>query len=116
MPHALKFVTHIRKSDGTEQTVEEHLEETAALAKTFVHRFGNGNAAWLCGLFHDIGKYSEAFQKRIYGESSRMVDHSTAGAKELNHRYGKYGAHAGILRSGSSYGSAALRVHRMTPL
>lgn len=91
MPHASKFVAHIRESDGAEQTVKEHLEATAALAKTFGHRFDNGDAAWLCGLFHDIGKYSEAFQKRIYGEISRRVDHSTAGAKELNYRYANMG-------------------------
>ena len=91
MPHASKFVAHIRENDGAEQLVEEHLNETAALAKTFGHRFDNGDAAWLCGLFHDIGKYSEAFQKRIYRESCRRVDHSTAGAKELHDRYANMG-------------------------
>ncbi len=73
MPNT-NFLAHIRESDGAEQTLKEHLEETAALAKTFGERFGNGDAAWLCGLFHDIGKFSEAFQRRIRGAELR-VDH-----------------------------------------
>jgi hypothetical protein len=31
-----KFVAHIRKSDGAEQTVKDHLEKTAARARAFI--------------------------------------------------------------------------------
>ncbi len=105
-----KFVAHIRESDGAEQTVKEHLEKTAARARAFGERFGNGDAAWLCALFHDVGKFSEAFQKRIYGENKQRVDHSTAGAKELSSRYANIGRmlaycvaghHAGLPDGGS---------------
>lgn len=86
-----KYVAHIRESDGVEQTIKEHLEETAACARAFGERFDNGDAAWLCGLFHDIGKFSQAFQKRIHGATKQRVDHSTAGAKELNDLYANIG-------------------------
>ena len=90
MSHS-KYAAHIRESDGEEQTVKEHLEGTAVLTKTFGDHFDNGDVAWLCGLIHDIGKYSEAFQKRIHRETKQRVDHSTAGAKEISRRYANIG-------------------------
>lgn len=39
-------------------------------------------AAAVLGLFHDLGKYDPAFQRRLEGTDIR-VDHSTAGAKVL---------------------------------
>src|SRR5262249_35145913 len=44
----------------------------------------------LLGLLHDLGKYDEAFQRRLYGDP-RPYDHSTAGACILAGRYGKIG-------------------------
>lgn len=76
------YAAHIRE-DGKIQTVLEHLEGTAILAKSFAESFGSGDYAYLCGMLHDIGKYSQEFQKRIRGASQR-VDHSGAGAKEVN--------------------------------
>lgn len=105
-----KFVAHIRESDGVEQTLKEHLEGAAELARLFGDRFCNGDAAWLCALYHDIGKFSQAFQKRIHGETKQRVDHSTAGAIELSRRYGSMGHmlaycvaghHAGLPDGGS---------------
>jgi CRISPR-associated endonuclease/helicase Cas3 len=83
------FAAHISE-DGRIQTIIEHLEGTAGKARDFAEGFGAGDNAYLCGLLHDIGKYSEAFQKRIYGGKHR-VDHSTAGAYELNRRFGDWG-------------------------
>lgn len=37
----------------------------------------------MCGLMHDIGKYSVAFQKHIIGNSPK-VDHASAGAQEIS--------------------------------
>lgn len=61
------------------QTVKEHLEGTAELAAEFARPFGGESQARLAGLLHDIGKYSEEFQRRLDG--GPKVDHSTAGAK-----------------------------------
>lgn len=49
------------------------------LGETFCSVFHAEKDGRLCGLYHDIGKYSEAFQRRLEGGQER-VDHSTAGA------------------------------------
>ncbi len=76
------FAAHI-KDDGTIQYVKRHLEETAELAKRFGGCFNSGDYAFICGFLHDIGKYSDKFQKRIF-EGGNRADHSTAGAVEIN--------------------------------
>ena len=48
----------------------------------FINIYGMEKEGEICGLFHDVGKYSDAFQERLRG-SNRKVDHSTAGAYEL---------------------------------
>ena len=72
-------------ADGREQSVLEHGSEVAKLAAGFAAPFGAEKAAELAGLLHDIGKYSQAFQRRIRG-GSLQVDHSTAGAWECFRR------------------------------
>lgn len=60
------------------QPLKQHLCNVAKLAAEFSDAFGAQDGR-LCGLYHDIGKYSEAFQRRLAGSTER-VDHSTAGA------------------------------------
>ena len=71
------------------QTIEEHCKNVSIIARRFADPFGAGDAAALCGLAHDIGKYSKAFQKRIW-EDGPKVDHSAAGAIELK-KMGSFG-------------------------
>ena len=67
--------------DGTrKQTVAEHLMGTAELAARFAAPFGAQEVAQAAGLLHDIGKYSDAFQRRLL-EGGGRTDHSTAGAQ-----------------------------------
>ncbi|MBR6052448.1 MAG: CRISPR-associated helicase Cas3' [Clostridia bacterium] len=73
------FYAH-KASDGRVQTVEEHLSGTASLAAEFAESFGAGEYGFLAGMAHDIGKYSEGFQRRLDG--GPKVDHSSAGALE----------------------------------
>ncbi len=73
------YLAHIA-SDGREQTVEEHLQGTAQLCSRFAEAFGEAERGRLLGCAHDIGKYSEGFQKRLHG--GPKVDHATAGALE----------------------------------
>ena len=73
------FYAH-KTSDGRVQTVEEHLSGTASLAAEFGESFGAGEYGFLAGMAHDIGKYSEEFQRRLDG--GPKVDHSSAGALE----------------------------------
>mgnify|MGYP000950898875 CR=1 FL=1 len=84
------FAAHI-SDDGRIQTIKDHLIEAAKLAGAFAAHFGASDEAYLCGIMHDIGKYSKAFQKRIYKESKKRVDHSGAGAFELKKRFGNWG-------------------------
>jgi len=62
------------------QPLRDHLLTCARNAKDFAASFGAGDCAFLCGLLHDLGKYSLAFQKRL--EGGKRVDHSLAGAVE----------------------------------
>lgn len=96
------------------QPLEEHLKNVALLAKSFADNFGAGNWAYLAGLWHDLGKYSEEFQKMLQAGSDPDThietkrgrpDHSTAGAQHafnvLNDRgkilaYTIAGHHAGL--------------------
>ena len=87
--------------DGREQTLSEHLRNTAELAGEFADSFHCRDWGYACGLMHDIGKYSAEFQKRLRGENHH-VDHSTAGAVEMKNNkcfptaYCIAGHHAGL--------------------
>ena len=74
---------HIKETpDGSYrvQSIQEHCQNVAVLAESFASVFGAESIARYSGLLHDIGKYSEAFQRRITG-SAEQVDHSTAGTQ-----------------------------------
>lgn len=102
-------ITH-KNALGEMQTIKEHLIGTAGKAERFAAAFACGDIGYLCGLMHDIGKYSDAFQQRISDpEHVKKVDHSTAGAKELLKCSPEYiplamvvaGHHSGLLDGGS---------------
>lgn len=67
-----------------------HLLAVAGRASAFAASFG-GEWARAAGLLHDIGKASDAFQRRIRGAKNLSVDHSTAGAREAVRLYGFWG-------------------------
>ena len=78
----MTYYAHTREGkDGkTEhQTVEEHLTGTAVLCREFAASFGAAEQGELAGLTHDIGKCTEAFQRRLL-ENGPIADHATAGA------------------------------------
>ncbi|MFW6148083.1 MAG: CRISPR-associated helicase Cas3', partial [Thermodesulfobacteriota bacterium] len=72
------------------QPLEEHLKNVAELARRFAEDFGSGDWAYLAGLWHDLGKYSNEFQERLFRAQdpdahietkTSRPDHSTAGAQ-----------------------------------
>lgn len=67
------------------QPLSEHLEAVSALARGAADKFGAGAAGGLAGLFHDLGKYTQAYQRRIRDEGPK-VDHATAGARVVMER------------------------------
>ena len=102
----MEYLAHIR-ADGTTQSVNEHLQQTAQLAAGFAAAFDAEGAGRTAGLLHDIGKYSAEFQARIRSGKEK-VDHSTAGAQIALERqlppiaFAVAGHHAGIPDGGSS--------------
>lgn len=104
------YIAHILQKDEEEvlQPLSEHLYETMRRCKEFGDDFGNGEFAAACGLLHDIGKYSDDFQRRIRGKG-KSCDHSTAGAriafeKSLFGKLASYciaGHHSGLMDSGN---------------
>lgn len=77
----MKYIAHKIEGTEIEQDLIDHLQNTANLSAEFAKEFNAEDWGYICGLLHDIGKYSIAFQKRIQNNGPK-VDHSTAGAKE----------------------------------
>lgn len=104
-----------KSEDGRVQMVEEHLEGTARRAGQFADAFGKHEWGYCCGLMHDIGKYSQAFQRKIRNDGTERVDHSSAGAQLCYEKKGRYpimsyciaGHHAGLPDFGSSSDAAS---------
>ncbi len=83
------MIAHIRDTDNTEQSVQQHCQNTADYAQRYAEPIGMPHTAHLAGLLHDIGKCSTAFQAYIRNESDARrgeIDHSFAGAKYLRLR------------------------------
>ena len=108
----MNYIAHLTKDSNNtlhEQSLQDHLEGTAQFARQFGQTFGYGEWAYCCGKLHDIGKYSEKFQKRIRGNTEK-VDHATAGAQLCRKLGGYYnwlayciaGHHAGLPDTGGS--------------
>ncbi|WP_394853938.1 CRISPR-associated helicase Cas3' [Exercitatus varius] len=68
------------------QTLSNHLSQVGEMAAGFASFFGAEETARHTGQLHDLGKYTEAFDKRLHGGPS--VDHATAGAKIAVERFG----------------------------
>ena len=104
----MEYIAHFNEENS--QTLKDHLCGTAGLAGGFAERFGKADWGYCCGMLHDIGKYSLAFQEKIKNNSDKRVDHSTAGAKVCFEKGGMYGFmsyciaghHSGLPDHGSS--------------
>lgn len=113
----MKLAHRRENQDGTieNQSIKEHSQNVASLAVGFAKPFDAESLARYIGTLHDIGKYSDAFQRRIQG-SPEKVDHSTAGAQEAwktNTPGGRIAAfcigghHSGLPDLGSKWSDAA---------
>jgi CRISPR-associated endonuclease/helicase Cas3/CRISPR-associated endonuclease Cas3-HD len=107
------------KSDW--QRLVDHLKNVADYASEFGSDFNASEFAFAGGLLHDIGKYSDEFQRRLEGAKIR-VDHSTAGAREARSHYNvsysrilEYiitGHHGGLLNYGNSESGLEERLNK----
>ncbi|MEL6106765.1 MAG: CRISPR-associated helicase Cas3' [Planctomycetota bacterium] len=82
------------------ETMEQHEERVATRCRTFLERIHPDLGDWgdVLGRWHDLGKYSHAFQEYLTastdahtGEVKRRIDHSTAGAQYASKSLGKLG-------------------------
>ncbi|MBS4024468.1 MAG: CRISPR-associated helicase Cas3' [Clostridia bacterium] len=109
----MKYYAHSSENaEKSWQTIVEHLENTAKIAGEYASEFNAEEFGYICGMLHDLGKYSLKFQQKLQG-SILSVDHSTAGAQEIVNLYGDKigkllayciaGHHSGL----PNYGTAA---------
>jgi CRISPR-associated endonuclease/helicase Cas3 len=70
-----------RKKEGATELIQDHLREVGAYSKICSNKFGVQTIGYLAGLLHDFGKYSQAFQDRIYNDIDNGAIHSQQGAK-----------------------------------
>ena len=104
-------IAHVRKLDGLQQLLIDHLLETSTISGQLAAKLNLGLVGELLGLMHDFGKYSHKFQKYIHDETGLFnpdlddeesmpngskVDHSTAGAQWVYRELRKFGAEQGI--------------------
>ncbi len=82
------FPAHI---NGTEiQSVQDHSLNTAAYARMDLETIGLADTAYLAGLLHDCGKFTEEFKDYITGKNlsrKASVIHSFAGVYYILKRY-----------------------------
>ncbi len=103
-----KFIAHHRKTDGTVQSVKEHLQNVSAICGRLTRKIDAQDAGKLLGLLHDLGKYGLDFQNYIQSATEMLdpdrddawvdadklkgkIDHSTAGAQWVWQRFLKHG-------------------------
>lgn len=112
------YLAHVRrKKDGSFEIhhLEEHLRAVGDLAGEFASTFGHADWGRLAGIWHDLGKYSSAFQSyiargsgfdpeaHIEGGTGR-VNHSSAGALHAVERLGGKGRLLAYLIAGHHAG------------
>ena len=103
----VRHLAHVRCDGDTFalHDLNEHLRGVGKLAEEYAQVFGSSDWARVVGLWHDLGKYSAEFQRRIksvsgYDAEAHLegqfgrVDHSTAGAQ---HAVKQFGVHGRIL-------------------
>jgi len=111
------LIAHAREGrDGLEpHPLEDHLRKVAYLSSCFAAEFDGGDWGFLAGLWHDLGKYRPAFQKRIgaltgFDPEAHIegapgkVTHSTAGAVHAIKHLGEYGRVIAYLIAGHHAG------------
>ena len=89
----MEFYAHSTKdaSKADWQTLRGHLGSVGTMAAERARWFGGEDMAQVGGLLHDLGKYTEQFQKRLLGEVPK-VDHATWGADIAMQRYKQLGS------------------------
>lgn len=96
------------------EPLERHLVEVADLAAEFASTFRAKDWGHQLGQWHDLGKYSDAFQAYLHGpegdeahvENQRGPDHATAGAQHADQHAGRFGRLLAFVLAGHHSGLA----------
>lgn len=75
----MTFFAHSANTEGERHLLRDHLAAVADLAEKHSANTPWAKEARLAGLLHDLGKYGDAFQRRLEGKESGL-DHWSAGA------------------------------------
>lgn len=75
----MEYYAKSENPQGHQETVKEHLQKVAALAREYGEVLGLEEPAELEGQIHDFGKYTESFQDVLKGTRTG-VDHAIGGA------------------------------------
>lgn len=88
----MEFFAHSteRQDRSDWQRLADHLLAVGERAAENAAPFGGQLLASLAGQLHDLGKYTQRFQRRLDGDPAR-VDHATWGARIACERYGTAG-------------------------
>lgn len=90
-------------------TLRAHLEAVAGLAERFASKWGAGEWAYYAGLWHDLGKFSAAFQEMITADAEAersRVNHSSAGTLRAMEELGDLGMILALVIAGHHSGLA----------
>lgn len=80
MTNVIKYFAHSSNPAGSPwEPLKEHLNCVADRAAQYARIFDAEEEARIAGLWHDIGKYSDSFIRRLRGEASGL-DHWSMGA------------------------------------
>lgn len=112
---ALAHVKKNEQGEWKEHLLHEHLARVSCLSGQAAKVFGSEDWAKIAGLWHDLGKYREKFQKYIKSVSGYdaeahvegapgRVDHSTAGAIHAIEKFGLQGRILAYLIAGHHAG------------
>lgn len=97
----IKYIAHSMNRYGEEQSLQQHGEGVAEMMRTFALSDNYADVYSCCGLLHDIGKYSEGFQRYIRSGGDKEP-HAKWGAfyaknnKLVNIAFPIIGHHAGL--------------------
>jgi CRISPR-associated endonuclease/helicase Cas3 len=86
----MKYYAHSLEGQPPEkwQPLEDHLLNVAQMAGEFAQSFGGDQWAYLAGLWHDLGKYAEEFQEKLYRENGYETHLETIPGKVIHSEAG----------------------------
>ena len=99
----MEVLAHYDQKSKDGEPLIEHLLLVAKRAAEFASAFSQYNEAYVAGLLHDLGKWGDAFQRRLKGELNR-VDHWSIGAWQALQQYKENGVAIALAIDGHHIG------------